>query len=161
MALGLIVLAAAACNGQGGPETRASAPASTAPSPAGETAGLRATTGTTHKINVKLKKQNGVCVAEDPGKETVLPGDAVRWKYKNDCGEKKTQKIDRLTAPISGDCDKGTDLEHGEEKEGKDCIVDAGAAPGVYKYKIDGSVVLDPELDIPPPPPPTSPPTVK
>ena len=156
MALGLIMLATAACDNResGGSGAGRSTPATNAPAAASQKAGLAAGTGASHKISVKLKKQNGQCVVEDPGAEIVQPGDYVRWKYKNQCGAKKTEKINRKGAPISGDCDKDTDLEDGDEKEGKDCIVDPLASPGKYKYGIDGSVVLDPELDIPPPPPP-------
>jgi plastocyanin len=163
-ALGLIVLVTAACqNGKGGSaEPGGTVPASSSPSaseraysapaPALETAGVAAAAAV-HKIDVKLKMHNGQCVAEDPGATRVRRGDSVRWKYKNNCNQKKKQKIDRKNAPISGDCGQDTEVEAAQEKEGKDCTVNANAPQGTHKYGIAGDVALDPELDIPPPPP--------
>jgi hypothetical protein len=169
MTLGLIVLATVACDNRrrGGPEVGPSptaspadaAPATASPAPPPAAAGFAATARGNQKIDVKLKMRSGRCVVEDPGRTTVRPGDSVRWKFKNGCTTNKKQRITRQTAPISGDCDQDTDVPSNGEKEGKDCKVADDAQSGTYKYKIDGDVGLDPELDIPPPPPPQAQPT--
>jgi plastocyanin len=154
MALGLIMLATAACGDRppARQETVGTPQASGTPE---AKASLAASVAANHKISVKLKKdKTGTCVVEDPGRTRVGPGDKVRWKYRNQCGMKKKERVDRKNAPISGNCEYETEIEDGDEKEGDDCTVDANATVGVYPYGIAGDAALDPELEIPPPPPP-------
>jgi hypothetical protein len=109
-------------------------------------------------IDLVMRWNGSSCEIVEPGRTVVKYGQTVYWRYKNKngCKGKKTQRIDPKGAPIDGDCKKNTDVDEGKEVDGGGCWVNPTGKGGVYKYKIDGHVVLDPELDIqyPPPPPP-------
>ena len=154
IALAMLVPLVAACNGR--PPGRQDSGGAQSPSSSPQAAARTHAAKAGVKIDVKLKRNSsGICVPEDPLSTEVSPGETVRWKFKNQCQQgKKKQKIDPKTAPISGNCKNVTEVEDGQENEGGDCTVDEDAAPGTYKYKIDGDAVLDPELVIPQPPPP-------
>lgn len=117
------------------------------------------------KILVVMWWNGTKCVADDPGTTKVHPGQKVRWRYlnkgkppyKEKCRGPQTQRITfKSGTPVDGDCKKNTVVGEDQDVEGDDCQVDPNARTGgpPHKYKIDGSVELDPELDIQPPPPP-------
>jgi hypothetical protein len=108
------------------------------------------------KINVRLEPVGTACkVVHVDTPVTVHTDEVVYWRYKNKCRDKNAQRIDPLTVPIDGDCKKDTQVKedgnpNGNETDSDECKPLA-PTKGPTKYKIDGDVVLDPELDIQPP----------
>jgi hypothetical protein len=118
------------------------------------------------KTVVTLSDEGGKCTAKvDPDPVVVYRGGVIRWLVENNC-RNLTTKILTFTQPVPRHpeqlyenkpprpwnyrfCTPKIDLADGkDERNGLLCEVPKDVVPGRYKYKLEGAVELDPDVEV-------------